>query len=68
MIGIHKALQPVLIEQHDGDFELLVVEVEIAKEHIRVISGYGPQENWPEADRLPFFSALEADTLYQAEE
>ena len=66
MIGIHKALQSVLIEQHDGDFELLVVEVEIVKEHIRVISGYGPQENWPEADRLPFFSALE-DEINKAE-
>ena len=61
MIGVHKALNPVLIEQYEGDFELLVVEIEIAKEQIRIISGYGPQENWTEADRLPFFSALEVE-------
>ena len=26
MIGVHKALNPVLIEQYEGDFELLVVD------------------------------------------
>ena len=61
MIGIHNALNPMLIKQYDEDFELLVVEIEVAKEQIRVISGYGPQENWPESDRLPFFQALEEE-------
>ena len=28
---------------------------------IRVISGYGPQENWPEDKRRPFFVALETE-------
>ena len=61
MIGVHKALNPVLIIAYETDFELLVVEFEAAKRHIRIISGYGPQENWSETDRLPFFLALEAE-------
>ena len=40
---------------------MLVVEIEIAKYQIRIISGYGPQENWPEADRILFFLALEQE-------
>ena len=63
MMGVHKALNPVLIEEYDKDFELLVVEIEIAKKEIRLITGYGPQENWTDNDRLPFFIALEAEIV-----
>ena len=28
---------------------------------MRVISGYGPQENWPEEKRMPLFIALETE-------
>ena len=63
MIGIHKALNPILIKEYDEDFELLVVEFEEARRGIRIISGYGPQENWSETDRLPFFWALEAEIV-----
>ena len=48
MIGVHKGLKPFLIEEYSSEFELLVVEVKIANKDIRIISGYGPQENWPE--------------------
>jgi hypothetical protein len=51
----------MLIKQYDDEFELLVVEIEIAKHQIRIISGYGPQENWAEADRLLFFIGLEEE-------
>ena len=61
IIGIHKALNPMLINVYEKDFELLVVEFEVAKRQIRIISGYGPQETWSESDRLPFFLALEAE-------
>ena len=42
-------------------FELLVVEIEINHRAVRIMSGYGPQENWKEDDRTPFFSALEEE-------
>ena len=60
-IGAHKALSPVLIEEYNNDFELLVVEVKIASKEIRIITGYGPQEKWPENERIPFFQALEKE-------
>ena len=63
MIGVHKALNPMLIKEYDDDFELLVVEIKIANTEVRIISGYGPQENWTENDRLPFFLALEQEIL-----
>ena len=54
-------MNPKLIEEYDGDFELIVVEIDTIDEAIRVISGYGPQENWKEERRLPFFIALETE-------
>ena len=39
----------------------MVVEIELKGRQIRVISGYGPQENWPEDKRMPFFLALETE-------
>ena len=56
LISGHKNLNPKLIEQYEEDFELLVVEIELKQKKVRVISGYGPQENWPEERRRPFFS------------
>ena len=61
MIGVQKALDPVLIVEYSGDFELLVVEATIADKNIRIISGYGPQESWSVEERLPFFQALEEE-------
>ena len=39
MIGVHKSLKPVLINELNDPFELLVVEVETANKEIRVMSG-----------------------------
>ena len=66
LIGVHKSLNPMLIKEYSETFELLVVEIKIKNLKVRVMSGYGPQENWKEDDRLPFFSALE-DEIYKAE-
>ena len=61
IIGAHKGLDPVLIQEYSDDFELLVVEVKIRNKEIRIISGYGPQETWPDVERMPFFVALEQE-------
>ena len=61
LIGVHKGLKPVLIEEYSEDFELLVVEISVMNKDIRIISGYGPQESWPEEDRMPFFASLEEE-------
>ena len=61
MIAIHKDLNPKLIEEYNDDFELLVVEVDTEETPIRIMSGVGPQENWDEEKRIPFFLALETE-------
>ena len=43
MIGAHKGLKPVLINELNDPFEILVIEIEVGNKEIRVISGYGPQ-------------------------
>ena len=63
MIGAHKALKPILIEEYSCDFELLVIEIQVANRDIRVMTGYGPQENWSEVERMPFFMALEQEIV-----
>ena len=61
LVAIKEDLNPKLIEEYSDEFELLVVEVETREQIIRIMSGYGPQENWDEEKRLPFFIALETE-------
>ena len=61
MIGVNKALEPLLIKEYNEEFELIVVEINIKNKIIRIMSGYGPQEHWNEAERIPFFLALEEE-------
>ena len=61
MIGVHENLKPVLIEEYSETFELLVVEIRVEDKEIRVITGYGPQENWETSEKMPFFVALEKE-------
>ena len=63
LIGAHKSLDPILIEEYSDDFELIVVEVKIANKDVRIMSGYGPQENWKLDDKMPFFRALEEEVI-----
>ena len=63
IIGVNKALSPILIKEYNDTFELLIVEIKIHSKNIRIISGYGPQETWVESDRLPFFLALEEEII-----
>ena len=66
MIGAHKSLAPVLISEYNTDFELLVIEICVHKNNIRIISGVGPHENKTEDTRMPFFLALEEE-IHKAE-
>lgn len=63
LIAVHKSLKPVLIEEHSEEFELLVVEAKIGNKEVRVMSGYGPQENWSLEKRKPFFDRLEEEVI-----
>ena len=61
LIAIHKDLNPKLVEEHNDEFKLLVVEIETEEIPIRIMSGCGPQENWDEVKRISFFISLEID-------
>ena len=63
MCAVKQYLNPKLIEEYDEPFKLLVVEVEIENKGIRIITGYGPQENLDEGKRMQFFIALEAEIV-----
>ena len=63
LVGAHCDLNPTVVKEYEDDFELIVIEIETNKNSIRIITGYGPQETWPESERLPFFYALDAEVL-----
>ena len=52
MCAVHEDLRPKLIEEYSDPFELLVVEIETRHRAIRIITGYGPQENLDENKRV----------------
>ena len=61
--AIHQDLNPKLVEEYNEPFEMIVVEVEGNK---RIITGYGPQENWSDDKRLTFFISLEDEVVKAA--
>ena len=66
MLGVHVSLKPVLISEYSDTFELLVVEVKVETKCIRILTGYGPQENWEIDVKMKFFTALEEELLKAA--
>ena len=56
-IAIHEDLKPKLIEEHSDEYELLVVDIKPKDKDIRIMSGYGPQENIEE-DKICFTQYL----------
>ena len=62
VIGVHVSLQPVLISEYNDTFELIVVEIKASK-HVRLLVGYGPQENLPTVQRMLFFATLEEEIV-----
>ena len=60
-LAVHEDLKPKLIQEYGDEFELLVAEVKTVDGPIRVVTGYGPHENWDEEKRVPFFLALETE-------
>ena len=63
LIGVHKSLDPILIDEFSEEFELLVVDVGIRNKYVGIMSGYGPQENWNIEERMPFFRAIEEEIV-----
>ena len=61
MMGVHSSLNRVLISSYENYFELTVVEAKVGNTEIRFIAGYGPQEDWSDDLKAPFFNALDQE-------
>ena len=57
-IAAHEDLKPKLIEEYSDEFELLVLEIKTESGSVRVIIGYGPQENWGGGKTPSFFHSI----------
>ena len=63
LLGVHVALQPVLISEHSDTIELIIVEIKAETKRIRIITGYGPQETWALEMKMKFFNTLEEEII-----
>ena len=63
MLCVHVSHQPVLISEYCDKFEMIVVEIKVSNQDIRIIAAYGPQENLDVDERMPFFATLEQEIV-----
>ena len=68
IIAVHEDLKPKLVEEYNDPFELIVVEVETDTTNVRMMTGVGPQENWDETKRMPFFIKVSCSGLPHRED
>ena len=61
LTAVEKCLNPVLIYEGNDELELLVVEANIENFKIRLINGYGPQED--DVRRYGFYEKLEEEII-----
>ena len=63
LTAVDSNLEPVLIEAANDECEILVVQVKLGASKIRIINGYGPQEDDPFDKRLAFWQAVEQEVV-----
>ena len=63
LTAVNQNLNPVLIEAVSEESEILVVQCQIGVHKVRIINGYGPQEDEPAANRLAFWQSLEQEIV-----
>ena len=59
LLGVHESMNPLLVSLYEVEFELIVVKTKVGNKEIRFITGYGPQEDWSDDLKAPFFVALD---------
>ena len=68
LTAIRQSLSPVLISPIKDDVEILVVQCQVNKMKVRIINGYGPQDDEPLATRLECWSSLEQEIISAKDE
>ena len=56
-------LEPVLISNGDEETEILVVQVRVGDQNVRIINSYGPQEDEEIGRKLSFWHTLEKEII-----
>ena len=56
-------LNPVLVTHCKDDTEIIVIEADIGVKKIRIINGYGPQEDDDIQDVLSFWQEFEMEVI-----
>ena len=59
VIGVDKDIESTLVREGDDFVEAIVVQVIIGKLTVKIIVGYGPQENAPKEKKDKFWEFLE---------
>ena len=60
LTAVHKSLSPVSVS-NDTEEEVLVVEASIARQRVRFINGYGPQDDENSEIREAFFNRIDIE-------
>ena len=63
LTAVDEDLGPVLVYQGEDEIEILVVEADIGNKKIRIINGYGPQEDEDIQDILSFWHNFEGEII-----
>ena len=63
LTAVDKNLSPVLIPHENDDVNIIVVEILVGNQRIRVINGYGPQETDSKCRRNEFWEVLESQVV-----
>ena len=68
LTAVVEDLEPVLISDGDEESEVLVVQMKVGKQNIRLINSYGPQEDedWPK--KVLFWNTLEKEIISALDE
>ena len=61
LTGVHENLSPIFISGGEDETEILVVQCQVSGVDIRLINGYGPQENAKIEDKIEFYSKLDQE-------
>ena len=63
LTAIDPNLNPMLIASKNEEAEILTVQIELNKNKLRIINGYGPQDDDTQQNRFNFWSGLEEEII-----
>ena len=68
LTAVKEDLNPVLVSQGDEEIEIIVVEADLGKKKIRIVNGYGPQEDDDVQDIFNFWQEFENKVIQAVED